>query len=278
MSQSSLLHQYEYDSFTVYNYNGKYKVVFNNVKRVKGFECDNVSAASSGSEVQSAKDPEDAHETEETNTRFIESLIRSKNKIFGYAMCNSWDYFATFTLDSKKRDRFDLNQFYKDFSKFINNFNRKLDNNIKYLLIPEQHKNGAWHMHGLIANLPKEYIKQFQLSDKLPLYLKSKIKKGEFIGSWVDYSKKFGFNDLELIKDSEKVSSYMVKYITKDFLNTEIYNSRHLYYCSKGLNSPCKINVVPLPNRVINYGYENDYCKIKWYDDIQSLAKDFSIC
>ena len=32
---------------------------------------------------------------------------------------------------------------------------------ITFVLVPEQHKDGAWHEHGLISGLPGEDIRMF---------------------------------------------------------------------------------------------------------------------
>lgn len=272
---------YSYDTFTLYNYGNKFKLVYNKVKRNSGVELERSDIVApviykDDDIILKLCDTEPAFNIS-GEYRFYESLIRSKNSIFGYAMCNDWDFFATFTLNPKLHDRFDINSFYKKFTKFINNYNRKLDNNIKYLLVPERHKNGAWHMHGFLKNIPIDDLKKFQLSEKIPMYLKNKIKSGSDIFSWVSYSRKFGFNDLEFINDKTKASIYITKYITKDMLNIKNYPNKHLYYCSKGLNKPKKIDVCPLNDTPIEYGYSDDFCSIKWYDNVDDIKKDFVI-
>ena len=259
--------------------NVKYKLTCCNIQRISGYDVEDVVETVYLDDfgvcvvVDNIENP---FQTEKEYKRSLESLSRTKRIIFEYAMCNDWDYFCTFTLSKENGDRFDLSKFSKKFRVFINNYNRKLDNNIKYLLIPEKHKNGAWHMHGLISGLLDSDIKQFQLSDKLPMYLRSKIKQGEFVGSWVSYARKFGFNDIEFVRDHEKVSGYITKYITKDMLNSADYIGQHLYYSSHGLNKAQKVEKFDIIKN-FDYGFENDFCKIRWFDSEEELLQFIKI-
>lgn len=270
---------YSYDNFTLYRYGDKFKLVYNYVKREGECKKDDTIIApiiyKDDDVTLSLCDNTSPFDC--SNKRFYESLIRTKNTIFGYAMCNDWDYFATFTIDSKKMDRFDIQKFYKKFTQYINNYNRKLDVKIKYLLVPERHKNGAWHMHGFLKDIPINDLKPFQYSEKLPIYLRNKIKNGFSLFSWVGYSQRFGFNDLELINDKCRASTYITKYITKDMLNVENYPNKHLYYCSKGLKKPDKYIVCPKKGTHLTYGYEDDFCKIKWFDSIDDVKRYFDV-
>lgn len=93
--------------------------------------------------------------------RYMSNISRAKNTILGYGKCNEWDYFVTFTLDPYKYNRFNLDAWRKDFAQYIRNMRRKTGYEIKYLLIPERHQDGAWHMHGLIAGLPWDSLEKF---------------------------------------------------------------------------------------------------------------------
>lgn len=268
---------FEYDSLTLYKYGHKYKLVFNFVKRSKGVELEKKEPIPINFEDENGNIFTDVTNItslpfEVEYERSLNSVNRSKSRIYEYAICNDWDFFATFTISPKNFDRFELGSFYKKFSKFINNYNRKLDSNICYLLVPEKHKNGAWHMHGLVKGIPLDDIKQFNFSDRLPLYLLNKIKNGEFIGSWTPYAKKFGFNDFEYIKDNDRVCSYITKYISKDVINIPEFKNQPLYFCSKGLKKREYFSKIELIKDV-NYSYEDDFCKIQWFDSLDDVKK-----
>ena len=66
-------------------------------------------------------------------------------------MCNDFDYFITLTLNPINIDTFDLDNFIRTFGQFIRDQRKKYSwGDIQYLLVPEKHKSGSWHMHGLI--------------------------------------------------------------------------------------------------------------------------------
>lgn len=185
------------------------------------------------------------------NFRFMRldnNLSRAKSKIFEYCLCNDFDYFVTLTIDENKYDRFNLNSYYKDFSQFLRDYRKKYNIDIQYLFVPEQHKNGAWHIHGLIKGIPDKFFT---------------INSNGFL-DWLDYKDKFGFISLDKIKNREACSIYMTKYITKDFLkHTKINKNCKLYYCSRGLKTAEKVfrgnillDLLPLPT------YENNFVKI----------------
>ena len=98
---------------------------------------------------------------------------------------------------------------------FLNNFSKRKVH-IEYLIVPEQHKDGAWHFHALI---------QADLSD----YLTKGWNKGRFI--LPDYS--HGINEFEPVRDTQRVSMYITKYITKELQN--VMQHKHRFLCSRNL-------------------------------------------
>lgn len=149
------------------------------------------------------------------------NLARAKSKIQEYVLCNPWDYFVTLTISPEKYDRYNLKTFYKDFSEFLHNYNRRAsdEEKVKYLLVPELHEDGAWHMHG--------FLKGIRIKD---IY---KNKYG-YLG-WHQYEDKFGFISFSPIRDVDRASNYIKKYLTKDTAKNVTELNQHLYYISKGL-------------------------------------------
>lgn len=164
------------------------------------------------------------------------NIRRTKNAIKELVICNDWEYFITLTLDQKKYDRYNLQKFNKDLSQYIRDLRKKYETDIKYLLIPEQHNDGAWHMHGFLMGLPESELELFDKKQKLPYYILNKLEKGEEVYNWVGYQDKFGNCDLEPIRDKERVSSYVTKYVTKDLENSIQELNAKMYYCSRGLS------------------------------------------
>lgn len=210
--------------------------------------------------------------TEQSETRFAQSVSRARNRIFELAFCNEFQFFCTFTQSAEMRDRFNLDEFRKDLSQFIRNQNRGREKPIKYLLIPEPHLNsrdkkdiGAWHMHGLLMGLTADDLREFTLKDKIPLNLKNRIKSGEKVYNWEKYSKKFGYFTCTEIKSQEGCSKYLTKYITKDLAKSGIESGHHLFYASQGLKH--REPIVKFSNDecpIKEWDFENEYVKVKW--------------
>lgn len=248
-------HKFEYDITTVRSFNGRLKLVRHNALRTKGIEdVDQHARKGSVSDVKSDN-----------------NISRAKNRVFELALCNPWNIFLTFTLDPKKYNRNDLGKFRKDLSQFVRDYNKKYGLAIKYLLIPEEHKKGGWHMHGFLMGLPDEHLRLFTLSEKLPKYIREKLKSGQAVYEWEPYRKKFGFCDLEVVKEQFAVSAYVTKYITKDLDRTVRESGAHLYYCSQGLSRSVVI-FRGKANDGLVYDYESDYNSIKWLPEGTTIA------
>lgn len=203
------------------------------------------------------------------------SLSRSRCAVWDLALCNPWDYFVTLTLDKSKRDRYDLNGTYKGLAKFFNNFNFRTDADLKYLLIPEPHKDGAWHFHALFSGLPLHHLQPFSLEDNIPLRLKNMLRDGRTIYSWPAYAAAFGFVTLEPIIDPERCASYMTKYITKELGKSSIELNHHLYYCSKGLRRPELEYTGDMLRAFDSPDFENDFVRVKRFNNLSEAMSYF---
>ena len=201
------------------------------------------------------------------NTEKLENNIsRARAKLYEYALCNNWEYFCTFTLDPKKYDRNDLEKFNKDLSQFFRNYNKKNGTSIKYLLIPEVHKKGGWHLHGLLLGLPESFLRAFTLQEHIPTYIRDKIKAGGVVFDWDDYRNKFGFCDIEIIRNLDACAKYVTKYITKELSQSITELNAHMYYCSKGLQIA---TVIKKGSMLVDIepDYENEYVKVQWFEN-----------
>jgi len=162
-------------------------------------------------------------------------------------LSNEFDYFVTLTLDKAKFDRYNLKEYIKKLGQFLRDMRKKYNSNIQYLLIPEQHKDGAWHMHGLIKGIPREVLT---------------LNNNNYL-DWKDYSDRFGYISLSEIRDKLAVSKYITKYVTKE-LGKGIDKESKLYYVSRGLNKAVKIKegtLSEIEHINIPWRYENEYIK-----------------
>ena len=185
---------------------------------------------------------------EKEENKLDNNISRARGKVYEYAKCNEWDYFATLTLDRLKMDRYDLKSYIKSLGQFLRDERKRTGSEIKYLLIPEQHKDGAWHMHGYFRGIPQSDV---QLN-----------ANGYY--EWTRYTKRFGFCSLDKIKDKDRCDNYITKYISKDMGGQAIEKNKKLYYVSQGLNTAETLHESYIAENLYAPDYENDYVQIKW--------------
>lgn len=169
------------------------------------------------------------------------SLSRTKRNIREICLSNDFEYFVTFTVDSKNADRFSLDECQSLIRKRLESYKKRISKDLRYILITEKHKNGAFHFHGMMKGLRQSdfYInKNGFLSNKL--------------------FDKVGFNSFCNIDGNySRCCNYILKYISKDCIKN---SSNQIYFCSRGLSKADKFNVkIDFP---LDYTYENDYVKI----------------
>lgn len=191
------------------------------------------------------------------------SLSRSRSAVWELAFCNPWEYFCTLTIDGTKHDRYDLSATYSALAKWVNNLNSRTDANIRYLLVPDPHKDKAWHFHGLIYGLPQLHLTNFTLEDYIPPRLRSMLLEGRQLFNWPAYAQRFGFATLEPIRDIERCAGYITKYITKELFHSSIQLNHHLYYCSHGLKRGETIYSGEMRRQIESPDFANEYVRIK---------------
>lgn len=229
---------------TLKDYRGKYKLTFHKEPiKVKGFDSENYSRGGKNTE------------------KLDQNVARARSKIFEYGMCNDWDWFVTLTLDPARYNRHDLKSYHKDLSSWIHDsVNKRLHIKMRWLLIPEMHKDGAWHMHGFIAGLPPNEI--------------TKNEHGYW--DWQEYRDKFGWISLDRIRDQERCARYITKYVKKDLSDRRDELNAHLYYCSRGLQTATEIKRGTISrDDTIPADFENDHVKVKWSKNLYELAQLF---
>lgn len=79
----------------------------------------------------------------------LRSMRRARAKLRRLALANEFSYFVTLTLDPEKIDRYDGAAVTRALSQWCNNMVKR--HGLRYVLVPEQHKDGAFHFHGFMA-------------------------------------------------------------------------------------------------------------------------------
>lgn len=193
-----------------------------------------------------------------------ENIRRAKSKVFELALCNDFTYFCTLTFSRKLvKDRYDLEGCMKSFCKWLNNYNnRRASAAVRYLLIPEPHQDGAWHLHGLLSGIPAADLRKFRPNEHLPDHIRKELNKGHQVLQWIAYDKKFGYCTLSPIRSMDAVSKYITKYVTKELGTAVKELNAHLYYRSQGLKQ--KELIYSAPDCVLpDPDYVGTYSKIK---------------
>lgn len=210
--------------------------------------------------------------SESSPEKLKNNLSRAKSRVFDLAICNDWDFFFTGTFNSDFILRDNIDVIRTKLTQFIRNYNRLHSCNIKYLFVPEKHKDNInWHIHGFISGIPFSDLHKFDIGDKMGHYLVSKVKSGKSLFSWLSFSKKFGFCDLEPIIDRIKSATYITKYITK---NTSVSSlGSHLFYSSNGLKSSYNLQISEGCFSSSVADFYNDYVKIKTFYSKEDLDK-----
>lgn len=131
------------------------------------------------------------------NEKLCNNISRARTKLFDYAMSNKFEYFVTITVNPEN-DRKNLEWLRKITNQIIRDLRHKYKMDFKYILIPEQHKDGSWHMHGL-----------FDSSFGVDFYI-------NYYGymSWASYDK-IGFSSISKIHDYVACIKYITKYVKK---------------------------------------------------------------
>ena len=176
------------------------------------------------------------------------SMNRTIQKIYEVSRANNWEYFLTLTVDRKKIDSSNYDLLCEKVSKWINNIRTRYAPDLKYIIVPELHKDGIhYHFHGLLSNIGK-----LKLVD-------SGVKKGgQTIYNLANW--KYGFSTVTKVQDTGKVSSYITKYITKDLC--AVSKGRRRYWVSKNCDR-AKLSVFNLPVEDITEFLDNNAHQIQ---------------
>lgn len=197
------------------------------------------------------------------------SMNRSKRLIYDYGRSNVWEWFFTFTFEPVGGfDKFNYSDCQKKVSEWFKNVRKRYCPDIRYLIVPEMHKSGAWHFHALVsccdsltfivARNNQRYLKDkdggYALNEKgqrIPNKyfgddLRIRYPDGDFIYNIKEFNS--GFSTATRITDTFKSVSYIVKYITKDLC--DITFGKRRYIPSLNLDKPETVVSLCNPKRL----------------------------
>lgn len=130
-----------------------------------------------------------------------QAAARARGKLFDFAACNEFPLFVTLTLDQSQVDRYDYKTVVRKMGHWLDNLVRR--HGFAYLIVPELHKDGAVHFHGLVRE---------EGLTLLPAGRRDKSGRPIFnVSNW-----RFGFTTaVRLSGDYGNVCKYITKYIGK---------------------------------------------------------------
>lgn len=158
------------------------------------------------------------------------SLKRAKQKIYDLSRANEWEYFVTLTFDPNKVHRYDYTDCVKKLSKWLNHMRPLCGPDFKYLVVPELHKDGAYHFHGLFAGC-----------DGIEIVDSGHVtRSGDTIYNFGKY--KLGWSTATKVTINEAVIKYITKYCTKELV--ENTKNKRRYWASRNLDVPKETTIM----------------------------------
>ena len=130
-----------------------------------------------------------------------------------------------------KENQTDVRRGYKDFNSFIKALRYKFGKIFRYIAVPEFQKRGAVHFHAMFWGLPDTVYKT--------------ERHTRVVASLWGH----GYVDMIQTDGSPKLSSYLTKYMAKNFIDYRLIRQK-AYTCSRNLKRP------EIVNGISNYNLE----------------------
>lgn len=92
----------------------------------------------------------EAEEQARKQDLLLRSLRRARVKVRDYCLSTDMKWFATFTLDKERIDRYDVPAITKKLNRWLDNQVRR--RGLAYVMVPEFHQDGAVHFHGMMTD------------------------------------------------------------------------------------------------------------------------------
>lgn len=146
---------------------------------------------------------------------------RARSQVRDLALCNPFTHFVTLTLDAGKVDRYDMSAITRKLNAWLSNQVQR--RGLKYILVPELHKDGAVHFHGFFNDVLERTDSGTMIppGGGRPKKPRSKAQRAAWLADggrvvWNLPGWSLGFTTaLELVGEYSKAVSYVCKYIGK---------------------------------------------------------------
>lgn len=146
---------------------------------------------------------------------------RARTEVRDLALCNPFTHFVTLTLDAAKVDRYDMSAITRKLNAWLSNQVQR--RGLKYIIVPERHKDGAVHFHGFFNDVLERIDSGTMVppGGGKPRKPRSKAQRAEWLAQggrvvWNLPGWSLGFTTaLELVGEYPRAVSYICKYIGK---------------------------------------------------------------
>lgn len=242
-----------------YAYNSTLKKFDDNLVKCKRTSFDVIK----GIPIYNKHDGTSTDEELELKTKAYLKKVKTNIIDLAYNNKNKFEYFITLTFSDKEIGEYSHEKAIDLLKKWINN-QKHQNKNMVYILVPEFHKSGRLHFHGLVGNVPR-----WKLEKAINPHTNKLIKiNNTQIYNLTNY--KLGYTTISKIKSHDKVTHYISKYATKELITLK---SKKRYWYSRNLVKP-----------KIEYGYLDttlaDYFKlenINYNDTFSTKNRDIEI-
>lgn len=192
-----------------------------------------------------------------------QNLSRARRAVRDIILCNHFDYFCTFTFNAEKVDRYDFKSCKKKITQLFMNYKQRYSPDFRYIVIPEFHKDGAVHFHGMVKGIrpedftiPEYILKRDHITDQVLVVPNTKAYV-----DWQYYSSKLGYFSCSAVKEYEACAQYVSKYITKALMSLPL--GQRVFMASAGLERPELIFDQDDVHMTVKPDYENDFVSVK---------------
>lgn len=220
---------------------GSQQIIFatKQIFRAPGWESAGVSRVKLGEEVEDMAletveksiwqlEREEEEEQRRHEDSVKRAMRRARVQVRDYCLCTDMKYFCTFTLDQEKINRYDIKAITKKLNKWLSNqVERK---GLAYVMVPELHKDGAVHFHGLITDSLEieDSGTVIPRNEKRPRKPRNERQRAGWLrdGGRIVYNLPdwpYGFTTaLQLEGNYEQAVNYVCKYISKGLRDVDM--------------------------------------------------------
>jgi hypothetical protein len=135
--------------------------------RAKGWEAAE-DYSKPGKAPKAQAEPKERNRDEAKAEDMKRSMRRARAKVRRLALANDFRWFVTLTLDPKKIDRYDAGEVVKKLSQWCSNQVKR--KGLRYILVPERHKDGALHFHGFFNDAVEAVASGHRSKSGQPIY------------------------------------------------------------------------------------------------------------